>query len=332
MILLKPFEILYSTIVSAKNFLYDFGFAQPIALNVPVISVGNLSVGGTGKTPCVVMLASELSKTKKVVVISRSYKANLKEPGRVDLQKPSAWKVFGDESCLLQQMLPNCIVWAGPSKSKTAMAALVDKPDVILVDDGFSHRRLKRNIDIVLIDATRGFDYMRTLPSGRLREKLSNLRRAQIVIMTKTNLTTPGQVERMTHFLLKEVPALKGNLFYATSENKLSLPDKSKLYAFCGIGNPKAFLESLNQMGHQIVEEKFFKDHQQYSQAEQNKILKRYLELKKDHPQLFLVTTVKDAIKITNANLYSELKIVDNNMNILPLEKEQIFEKIGTIL
>lgn len=327
---LKSFQLLYHSIVSTKNFLYDYGFLKPISLNVPVISIGNLSVGGTGKTPCVAMIANELSHSKKVIIIAKSYKASLKVPQRVDLSDPFAWKRFGDEACLLQRLLPQCIVWAGPSKSKTAMAAVVDKPDVILVDDGFSHRRLKRDLDIVLIDATRELEHMQVLPSGRLREDMSNLRRAQIVLLTKTNLTSSEQVERMSQFLVKEVPTLKENLFYATSENILNLPLTNKILVFCGLGSPKSFLMALKKMEFEVIDSLEFQDHHNYSLTDQKKILESYQNLKKLHQDIAIVTTPKDALKISLPELKSLIQVTENKMK-LAVQKENFFEKIGKI-
>lgn len=331
MILLKPLEWTYSSVVNVKNFFYDYGFLKSISLNIPVISIGNLSVGGTGKTPCVAMVANELLKNKKVVIVSKSYKGNLKAPRRVDLTVTSPWSVFGDEACLLQKMLPECLVWSGPNKSDTAMAALADRPDVILVDDGFSHRRLKRDIDLVLIDATRGIEHMQSLPTGRLRESMSNLRRANVVILTKTNLTAQEQVERITHFILKEEPSLKENLFYATSENKLDLDNQSELFVFSGLGNPESFLTALKKMNFKVVDHLTFEDHQNYTISDQKKILDRYMQLKIKYANMKIVTTPKDALKITSPDLKSILKVAENKMVLLESQKEIFFEKFSKI-
>ena len=189
--ILKPLQWIYDFIIFIKNKSYDLGIFKKVFLDIPIISIGNLSVGGTGKTPCVYFVAKELFHEKlfkKIVIVSRSYKGKLKVAMPVNLILDNAAAVFGDEPCMLQSKLPFCTVWAGPAKFKTAQAAVLkDKPDLILIDDGFSHRKLSRHFDLVLIDATASLGNFQTLPVGRLREPINSLKRASAILLTKTN-------------------------------------------------------------------------------------------------------------------------------------------------
>ncbi|MEQ1723511.1 MAG: tetraacyldisaccharide 4'-kinase, partial [Pseudobdellovibrio sp.] len=176
MMSLKPIEKIYHLLVASKNYMYDRKFFKSKKISAPVISVGNLSFGGVGKTPCIIFLAEELSKTQKVSIITKSYKASLKEPAPVNLDIERAAALYGDEACLIQAKLPHCRVWSGPVKYQTALASLIERPQVVLLDDGFSHRQLCRNFDLILIDATVGFkDYQ--------REPISSLVRSSAVII-----------------------------------------------------------------------------------------------------------------------------------------------------
>ena len=114
--MLKPLELLYHLASATKNTLYDLNLIQSKKLTVPVISIGNLSFGGTGKTPFIQFVAENLKATKKIAIVSKSYKAQLKQAQRVDLNRENPAAFYGDEACLLQKSLPFCSVWSGPQK------------------------------------------------------------------------------------------------------------------------------------------------------------------------------------------------------------------------
>jgi tetraacyldisaccharide 4'-kinase len=137
--ILKPFEYIYHALSSTKNLLYEKKWLPTVQMNRPLISIGNLSFGGTGKTPFTLFLVNELSEYKKIVLISKSYKARLKTPQAVNLKLKNAAEVFGDEAVLLQSKLPQVKVWAGPHKYQTALASQVDKPDLIILSHVLEH-------------------------------------------------------------------------------------------------------------------------------------------------------------------------------------------------
>lgn len=317
--LLKPVESIYHLLSATRNFLYDRSLLSTVKLPVPVVSVGNLSFGGVGKTPCIIFLADYFSADKKVTIITRSYKTDLQEPKLVNLKVDSAASVFGDEACLIQKSLPQCEVWTGPSKSKTAEASLASRPDVILVDDGFSHRRLERNFDLVLIDATQGFE-------SYMREGISNLTRAHAVLITKTNIVTSKVVENIKQQILSVAPHLKNEIYKSSVKTELGLEKSTPLFVFCGLGQPESFYQGLKEQNFIVLHQESFADHHSYSDRDQNKIFAKFLDLKNQHRNLKLVTTKKDFVKLNNADLLKNVHVAEHEMMIE--RKEELLEKI----
>ena len=161
----------YSLMMNLRNKYYDSVENSQVDIQCPVISVGNLTTGGSGKTPFIMYLIQLLkAKNSKlnILVVSKSYKAKLKQPQEVHVDSIESASLFGDEPCLIKKKYPFVFVWSGPSKSETALSALQHykskniKIDLVLVDDGFSHRKLKRNLDIVLLDTTQSLNFRKT--------------------------------------------------------------------------------------------------------------------------------------------------------------------------
>ena len=322
---LWPVEKIYHFFVTTKNLLYDRKLLRPIQLKFPVVSVGNISFGGAGKTPFIIFLAQELAADSKVSVVTRSYKTPLSEPRKVNLQEADAAAIFGDEACLLQLKLPGCNVWSGPNKASTAAASTIHQPDVILVDDGFSHRKLKRNFDLVLIDATFGLD-------DYLREPSGNLKRAHAVVITKANLVKPSIVSQIQKEILGLSPKLANNIFISEVKTQLAVSQAAPLFVFCGLAKPKTFVLDLQQQGYSIVQQIFYPDHFSYSLSAQQKIFDQYVKLKRSQPELKMVTTEKDFIKITLPALKENLNITEHRISMAAGQKEVLLEKIRQTL
>ena len=317
---LKLLEPLYHLISEARNFAYDLKWVKQVKLSVPVVSVGNLSFGGVGKTPCIAMLAEDFSPFMKVAIVSRSYGAPLTQPTRVNLHEPKAPAKFGDEPCLLQHILPQCEVWAGPNKAETATAAAV-RAGLILVDDGFSHRRLFRNFDLVLVDATQAFDTY-------LREPKSNLRRADAVMITKGNLVAKGRTEQIAVEIEKIAPALRGSIFHSGVETVLSFPKTEPVFLFCGIGNPQSLVLDLEKNGYSVAGKMIFPDHHGYTGDDQKRIFAKYSDLKNEMRGLKLVTTEKDFVKLTDSDVLKHAVATKHRMVMEPKLKEVLIGKI----
>lgn len=323
----------YQYIIDFKNHLYDTGQFRSKKFEIPIISIGNLNTGGSGKTPFIQYLSRHY-KNKKILVVAKSYKAQLESPEKVDLQRQDCVQRYGDEACLLQMTLPFVTVWSGPHKTKTVVSALLNKKeiesrmeetetkpaqkyDLIFVDDGFSHRKLLRSKDIVLIDTTRDWKHYRMLPLGRMREDWSSLTRAHAVILTKTQALLP---EKKQKFINRILP-FNENIFSAEYRTQLNSKNKN-LFLITGIGNPASLKEDLEREGFQVVQEKIYPDHYAFPLAEQEKLL---LELAKK-PELQPVMTAKDLVKITLPSLKEKIALIDLEVSMTAADTEKLFE------
>ena len=322
---LRPIEKIYHFLVGTKNFLYDRKLIEAIELRFPVVSVGNISFGGVGKSPFIILLAEELSLEYQVNIVTKSYKAAATEPQKVDLSISDPAALFGDEACIIQEKLPACSVWAGPNKASTAAASSINQPDIILIDDGFSHRRLKRNFDVLLLDATEGLN-------NYLREPRRNLRRAHAIVITKINLTSSTAVKELEKAILQLAPELKNSIFKSSMMTTLKIDKGRPLFVFCGLGRPETFCQDLVQQGFNILKKTFFPDHFQYSLASQKELLEKYLKLRAMHDDLKLVCTEKDYIKINYQPLKECIVVAFHKLTMEANEKEVLLEKIRQTL
>lgn len=319
--LLKFFEKIYHLLSYSKNVLYDKKILDTVKLPIPVVSIGNLSFGGVGKTPCIIMLAKEFSLEHQVTVITKSYKTSLNEAKKVDITLADAAKIFGDESFLIKAKLPQCAVWTGPIKSETTVKALQEKPSLLLIDDGFSHRKLMRNFDLVLVDATQGFDtYM--------RESKSNIKRAQAVLITKANLTNELSVKNIKEKIIKLSPQLKDQVYISEVKTFLNIDKNSPLFVFSGLARPDSLAKDLKKQGFAILHHEKFSDHYMYTELDQKKIFAKYLDLKNQNRNLKLVTTEKDFVKLTHGDLLKNIVVTEHSLLMDELSKGKLIEKI----
>lgn len=313
----------YSILIDFKNYFYDKRFFKQIEFDTKIISIGNLNTGGSGKTPIIRYIA-EILNHHKILIICKSYKASLKKPSRVDLNRPDAVKIFGDEACLLQQLLPNCDVWSGPSKSETAQAAFLNnKYDIVLIDDGFSHRKLFRHRDIVLVDASRSRQHYQLFPYGQMREDWKTLRRSHLVILTKTENLSPEKLLTLQNKIKKHTN------FIITAEFKtvfLIKPETKKIQLVTGVGNPEKLKTDLESQGFEITDHKKYTDHYDFPETEQEQLLKaiKQFEFKK----IQTVMTGKDFIKITNAELKNKISVIEIEVSISDSDRKILYDQI----
>jgi tetraacyldisaccharide 4'-kinase len=267
--LLYPFSILYSAVVRAKALAYSRGIFRGRKLPGTVISVGNLTVGGTGKTPMVLAIAEKLSQDgKHTAILTRGYRG-IKAAGEGGVSQ-------SDEVALLREHLAGTVqLGVGASRYKNGLVLSKHGVEWFVLDDGFQHRKLFRDVDIVLVDAMDPFGGKRVLPSGRLREPLSALKRADIVVITRS-LQTPAPALESILRRYTDRP-----IFYAFTKLKgvshipqmaTSLPEQdwreARFLAFCAIGNPDAFFTDLRAWGLQALQERSFADHHLYTPSE----------------------------------------------------------------
>jgi tetraacyldisaccharide 4'-kinase len=290
--------VVYSIVIGLRNFLYSKGWLKIHRANAPVISVGNITAGGTGKTPLVVWLCGLLrQKDVPCAILTRGYKT-AKDP------RPKT-QDYGDEPAILIESCPEAKVIVNPDRVAGAAEA-VNKFDAktLVMDDGFQHRRLGRDLDIVTIDATRPFGYGRMLPAGLLREPLIALKRANAVVITRCDQTTEAKLTRIE----EKLQQVNHNMIIArsihaavyaksTNDKEIGLEElkDKKIFAFCGIGNPDAFLNTIKALGSELAGSKVYNDHHHYTDDCLADIYEQATHLKAD----LILTTQKDWTKIT---------------------------------
>jgi len=286
----------YGAAVRLRNLAYERGLRRSCRAGVPVVSVGNITAGGTGKTPFVAWLAALLGRRGlRPAVLSRGYGAG--GGGGLD-----------DENELLRRLVPGVPVVVEPDRVRGAERAVREhSADVLVLDDGFQHRRLARDLDIVLVDALRPFGGGRLLPLGLLREPPSGLARAHVIVLTRCDLASPARLEELRRELAGHAPRAE----VATARHRpvglrpvgppqgAEAPRLGELAggvwgAFCGLGNPEAFRLTLRRLGADIVQFTAFPDHHHYRPAE----LARLMGAAAEAGCRGLLTTEKDAVKL----------------------------------
>ena len=262
---LRLAETPYAAAVRWRNSRYDTGAFKVHRVAVPVISVGNLTLGGTGKTPMVEWLARWFGHGgASVAVISRGYGA--KGDGQ------------NDEALEMQEKLPDVAYLQSPDRVEAARQA-IDQTGcrIILLDDAFQHRRIARQLDIVLLDALEPFGFGHVFPRGTLREPIEGLCRADVLVLTRADLVEPRQREQVRREACRYAPhAVWAEVVHAPqglrSSTGLERPIESlagqPIAAFCGLGNPAGFRHTLDQCGYRVVGFREFADHYQYSQTD----------------------------------------------------------------
>jgi tetraacyldisaccharide 4'-kinase len=274
---MNPLSSLFGLGVRARNALYDRGLARAQRLCGPVVSIGNLSVGGSGKTPFVLLLGDLLkARGLKFDILSRGYGRKSRGVALVDPSGSSA--DFGDEPLLMARRL-NVPVIVGESRHAAGIFAEQKfGPQLHLLDDGFQHRSLARDFDIVLVTPEDARD--RLLPSGRLREPLTSLRRADAVV-----LTSGASAES---FPLDQKLVWKARRGIVPNHVPL------KPVVFCGIARPKNFVAQLRTAGIEPIAEAFYRDHHAYTEQD----IRDLLDLRQRSEADGFVTTEKDAVNL----------------------------------
>ena len=339
---LLPLSWLYGLGVGFRNFLFDAGVLKTHAYKVPIISVGNITVGGTGKTPHVEYLVRLLKDKMRVAVLSRGYKR--KSSGFVKAEKDTPMKMIGDEPYQMKKKFPTITV-AVDKKRTRGIETLTNQDsnksdiDVILLDDAFQHRHVKPGINILLVDYHRLVIYDKLLPAGRLREPLKGKNRADIVIVTKC----PKELKPMEYRVITKAMELfpYQHLYFTTLEyealhpvfqktkSTISLSELSdkNILLLTGIASPRQMLEDLSPVAKSITP-MTFADHHNFKRKDIEKLNEVYASM--PSPKL-IVTTEKDAARlITCENLDEEVK---KNLYYLPirinfmLDQEELFNE-----
>lgn len=302
--ILWPFTLLYSLITRFRNHLYDIGYKKSFQFQTRVICVGNLSVGGTGKTPMIEYLISLLKSSYKIVTLSRGYRRKTKGFRLVtDRDNPNT---VGDEPWqFYQKFSPDVGVAVGEERALAIPRILFEQEgtNLILLDDGFQHRTVQSNINILMTEFNNPFFVDHPLPSGRLREPRLGANRANIIVVTKSPLDLDEK--SMEDYTVKINKYYSGNNIYFSGIKYLDpqhifgsgMEVSQNTLAFSGLGSPKHFESYLDQQ-YNLIDSIRFKDHHQYSYKTIEIIKKRFNAI--DGVDKCLITTEKDMVKLKN--------------------------------
>ncbi len=307
---------IYRGLIAVRNAWYD-RFALPIWLDVPVISVGNLTVGGTGKTPMTIWICRRLlERGIKPTVLSRGYKAS--QEG------------VADELLVISRQVPGAVAVANPDRAAAGRLAVAEyHVQAAVLDDGFQHRRLGRDLDLVLIDAAQPFGFGYVLPRGLLREPVQGLRRAAAIVVTHADRCPPAARAELEAAIRRHNP--QAPIVYAVHRpagftdlagNTIQPPTGTRIGSFAAIARPDGFAHTLTGIGIAPVATKAWPDHHLYQPADLEAIRTWVRAERLDA----LVTTEKDAVKLASLQadwpvpiyaLRIEIDILDGGDRIL---------------
>jgi tetraacyldisaccharide 4'-kinase len=288
---LQAASVPYSWAMRIRNRRYDRGTNEIFRPNVPVVSVGNLTVGGTGKTPMVEWIARYgRQQGVRVAILSRGYGA---EQGGMN-----------DEALELELALPDVPHLQNPERAASATVAVDELASQLLVlDDGFQHRRLSRDLDVVLLDATEPFGFDHVLPRGTLREPVDGLRRAHVVVLSRANMIDARERDAVRQRAMQHCPRaawceiehLPTTLIDSTGAiYPLNVAGRQPVAAFCGIGNSAGFRHTLDSLGVKVVAWREFPDHHAYTRADVDELA----EMIRRSNAAFALCTRKDLVKL----------------------------------
>ncbi|MBN1786953.1 MAG: tetraacyldisaccharide 4'-kinase [Sedimentisphaerales bacterium] len=326
---LSVFAFFYGIAIALRNFFYNYSILKSKKVASAVISIGNITVGGTGKTPLVAWLSNYFAeKNISTAILTRGYKMKASHQA--------------DEPMLLAKSCPGAKVVINPDRLAGAQRAMAEyDAKLLIMDDGFQHRRLARDVDIVTIDATQPFGRDKLLPAGLLRESVNSLKRADAVVITRSDQVQQIKIDQIKDRILQINP----NMVFAAAIHKprciklikdetlaLDVLKDRKIYAFCGIGNPPAFFQTLDELALNIVGTKVYNDHHRYTASDIEAIASDSRYKQAD----MIVTTQKDWIKtallymdkfdIPFAFLAVEIEFVTGRQEIMTLI-EPVLEK-----
>jgi len=344
-LLLYPFSALYGMVVSFRNFLYDYKIFKSTEFEIPVISIGNITVGGTGKTPHTEYMVELLKKQFIVTTISRGYKRKTK--GYQEVMPDSLATHVGDEPLQIKSKFNDIQVVV--DEKRVHAIEIIQKqepeklPDVIILDDAFQHRSVSAGINILLIDFTRPIDKDMLMPAGRLREPRWQMRRANVIIFTKC----PPEISPITRRILIKDVYLRPyqNLFFTTmvyqpltpvfADLAITTPqlgtDQVSILLVTGIANPDHLQKHLSTFSDNITSIKY-PDHHNFNTSNIQQIEQMFNAIEAENK--IIITTEKDSMRLKDLNLPAEVKshlfYIPLKIKFLDSEGKNFDEKIVT--
>ena len=341
-VLLSPLSKLWENIYRIRRSFYEYGLFKKDYFKLPIISVGNVTFGGTGKTPMIIYL------TKKVidlglnpVVLTRGYKGELEHKSGIikgGQRFRSNPKQFGDEPLLISRKMEKGAVIVGKKRAENLKKYFHEtSPDVVLLDDGFQHIQLYRSLNIVLFDSAMPLDRYRTAPMGYLREGLTALKDADIILLSRADQVESSQMEKLTYLLSKYhrrgIPigkfGYKPDGMYDSFDKlkyEMSSLEGKDIIALTAIASPDSFYQLLEDHGANIVEKVVYPDHYLFTQSDMNEIL-----IKSAKHNALIVTSEKDMVKVRRVIQDARIVYVNISVHFISGE-EEVLKSIKNVL
>lgn len=304
-VLLAPFALFYQLIIGIRNFMYDYKLLKVHEFDIPIISIGNISIGGTGKTPHTEFIIEMLlDKNYNIAVLSRGYKR--KTSGYIEVQVDDNYKNVGDESLQIKNKFPDVIVAVHENRVKGIQKLMNDYNDlnVIILDDAFQHRKVKPGLSILMNDYNHSFVHDHILPFGRLRENHSSAHRAHIIFVSKCPFDMKPIERRIMmkemdvlpyqHLFFSSFEYLKPQNLFGNNEMELDELKKFNVLAVTGVAKSKMFYKKLSELCKSVIHLKY-PDHYSFKRKDLKKIHEKFENL--ESPKCIIVTE-KDAMRL----------------------------------
>jgi tetraacyldisaccharide 4'-kinase len=327
-VLLLPFALLYGLVVIIRNKLYDKGYFKTASFNFPLICVGNLAVGGTGKSPMVEYIVNLLHNDFKIATLSRGYKRKTK--GYVLANDGTTALEIGDEPMQFHVKFPGIAVAVGEERLDAVPQLLHDKPDLqaIVLDDAFQHRMVKAGLNILLTEYSNLFSYDVFLPTGDLRDARSSYYRADIIIVTKCPPELSIEKKRKTIRDIQPLPHQKifftcieyGVPYHIMSKQRREITGKDEILLVCGIANPQPLKEYIFSHAETYYQQDY-SDHHIFTIDDLEDIKRKFERI--DAESKFILTTEKDSMRFFKFNS----EIVDLPLYVLPIRHKFLFDE-----
>lgn len=341
--LLFPFALLYGIVIYIRNFLFDKKILPSNHFDIPTICIGNVSVGGTGKTPMTEMLLTMLQRQYKMATLSRGYKRKTK--GFLIADEKTTADDIGDEPMQFHNNFPNVLVSVGEDRSHAiqALSALSTAPQAILLDDAMQHRKVKADCNILLTDYSKLYVDDFFLPVGTLRDQRSSSKRANLIVVTKCppNIGLDEKKEITTR--LRPLPHQQvffSAIAYGTPYNLLTkepyfFSENAEIIAIAGIAKPQPYFDYLATKTHHL-EKIVLPDHHDFTEEDIEKIFSTSTKHNADKDFIFMLTE-KDATKILSyqqvfINISAHIYVLPINCTILYNESDDFRKKIIAVI
>lgn len=332
-IVLKPTSLLWSSVYRIRRSFYEYGILKKDYFKVPIISIGNVTFGGTGKTPLIIWLNQKFEEYQlTTAVLTRGYKGDLEHKSGIikgGQRFRSNPKQFGDEPLLISRKMNNGAVIVGKRRAENLAKYFHEvEPDVVLLDDGFQHIQLYRSFNVVLFDASLPLERYQTAPLGYLREGLSSLKDADAIIISRADQVSEEKIEQLTQMLSQyyrqDIPIARvkykaQGVFDCFDKLKLQMNEleNKKIIVLSAIASPESLYRLLESYGATIVDKLVYPDHYLFTQEDLNEVL-----VKSSSLNATIIVSEKDMVKIGRVVQDERLLYVNISVSFMSGEEE----------